>query len=92
MQDITWMIPHSANIRILENVCEELGFPKEKCLQSVTDYGNTSAASIPIAWYNGIKDRKLQPGDLIVLAGFGSGLTFSGICLRNQIANKHLIQ
>ncbi|AQX86845.1 ketoacyl-ACP synthase III [Elizabethkingia sp. HX WHF] len=92
LQDITWMIPHSANIRILENVCEELGFPKEKCLQSVTDYGNTSAASIPIAWYNGIKDRKLQPGDLIVLAGFGSGLTFSGICLRNQIANKHLIQ
>lgn len=56
------MIPHSANIRILENVCDELGFPKEKCLQSVTDYGNTSAASIPIAWYNGVKDGKLQQG------------------------------
>lgn len=62
LQDIKWMIPHSANIRILENVCDELGFPKEKCLQSVTDYGNTSAASIPIAWYNGVKDGNYSRG------------------------------
>ena len=85
LADIDWMIPHSANIRILENVCEELNYPAEKCLQSVTDYGNTSAASVPIAWYNGIMDGKLKSGDLLLLAGFGSGLTFSGICLQNRI-------
>ncbi|MBV8325959.1 ketoacyl-ACP synthase III [Chryseobacterium sp.] len=90
LQQIDCMIPHSANIRILENVCEALKYPKEKCLQSVTNYGNTSAASIPIAWYNGIRDRKLKTDDLLVLAGFGSGLTFSGICLRHQIKNPDI--
>ncbi len=82
---IDWMIPHSANIRILEAACSQMDFPIEKCLESVVNYGNTSAASIPIAWYNGIQNGKVQLDDKLMLAGFGSGLTLAGIYLTNRI-------
>lgn len=85
---IDWLIPHSANLRILEAVCEGIGFPIEKCLESIKQYGNTSAASIPIAWYNGLKSGKVKVDDIIVLAGFGGGLTTSSICIQNKIALK----
>lgn len=85
LENLNWMIPHSANIRILESVCLDLNFPEQKCLESITNYGNTSAASIPIAWYNGIFNEKMKLGDSLLLAGFGTGLTFSGLCLTNQI-------
>lgn len=83
--EIDWMIPHSANIRILESVCHGLNFPLEKCLESIRNYGNTSAASIPIAWYNGLKSGKVKLDDQLLLVGFGGGLTVSGICLQNRI-------
>jgi 3-oxoacyl-[acyl-carrier-protein] synthase-3 len=88
MEDIDWLIPHSANMRILESVCEGLGFPVENCLESIRDYGNTSAASIPIAWYNALKSGKVQIGDSLVLAGFGGGLTFAAVCIENRITLK----
>jgi len=88
LDGIDWLIPHSANLRILETVCEGLGFPKEKCLESVKHYGNTSAASIPIAWYNGLKSGKVKLNDTIILAGFGGGLTSSAICIQNRIVLK----
>ncbi|MGS2738947.1 beta-ketoacyl-ACP synthase 3 [Sinomicrobium sp. M5D2P17] len=86
LNELNWLIPHSANIRILEAVCSELDFPIHKCLESVKEYGNTSAASIPIAWYNGLKNGNINCGDKLLLAGFGGGLTFSGIYIANQIA------
>jgi len=85
LKDVDLMIPHSANIRILEAVCNELGFPIEKCLHSITMYGNTSAASIPIAWYNGLKDGKVKIGDKFLAIGFGGGLTYAGIYMENGI-------
>lgn len=85
LDKLDWMIPHSANMRILEAVCDGLDFPVEKCLESIRDYGNTSSASIPIAWYNGLKDGRIKLGDKILLAGFGGGLTYSGIYIHNQI-------
>lgn len=88
MEDINWLIPHSANLRILEAACEGLDFPFEKCLESIQEYGNTSAASIPIAWYNGLKSGKVKVDDTIILAGFGGGLTYSSICLQNKILLK----
>lgn len=88
LENIDWLIPHSANLRILETVCESLNFPKEKCLESVKHYGNTSAASIPIAWYNGLKSGKVRMDDIIILAGFGGGLTSSSICIQNRIVLK----
>ena len=88
LQDIDWFIPHSANIRILESVCENLHIPMSKCVESIRNYGNTSAASIPIAWYNGIKTGKIKLGDQLLLTGFGGGLTCAGICLENRIEFK----
>ncbi|MCD7937717.1 MAG: beta-ketoacyl-ACP synthase 3 [Tannerellaceae bacterium] len=88
LEDIDYFIPHSANMRILETVCKELGIPMEKCLESIKNYGNTSAASIPLAWYNGITSGRIKPNDKLLLIGFGGGLTCAGICLQNNIEMK----
>ncbi|MCD7936501.1 MAG: beta-ketoacyl-ACP synthase 3 [Tannerellaceae bacterium] len=88
LDDINFFIPHSANIRILEAVCKELNIPMEKCLESIRNYGNTSEASIPLAWYDGIISGKVKPKDKLLLIGFGGGLTCAGICLQNNIEMK----
>ncbi|GAB4494740.1 MAG: beta-ketoacyl-ACP synthase III FabHB [Saprospiraceae bacterium] len=75
---IDWFVPHSANLRIIEAICNETGFPIEKTLESIVDFGNTSSASIPIALYNGIQSGKVKRGDRIMLLGFGGGLTYAG--------------
>jgi 3-oxoacyl-[acyl-carrier-protein] synthase III len=85
LDQIDFLIPHSANIRILEAVCKNLDFPMERCIESVRNYGNTSAASIPIAWYNGLASGKIKQHDQLLLIGFGGGLTCAGICLENNI-------
>lgn len=85
LDDIDFFIPHSANIRILETVCKELGISMDKCIESIRNYGNTSAASIPIAWYNGLVAGKIKPKDKLLLIGFGGGLTCAGVCLLNNI-------
>jgi 3-oxoacyl-[acyl-carrier-protein] synthase III len=85
LDDIDFLIPHSANIRILEAVCKKLELPMEKCVESIRNYGNTSAASIPIAWYNGLVSGKIKSHDQLLLIGFGGGLTCAGICLENNI-------
>lgn len=83
--DVDYFIPHSANYRLLEAVCKELNIPMEKCLDSVRHFGNTSAASIPLAWYSGIKDGKVKLNDKLMLIGFGGGFTYAGICINNKI-------
>jgi len=88
LKDIDWFIPHSANIRILESVCEGMDISMDKCLESIRNYGNTSAASIPLAWYNGIQSGKVKPDDKLLLIGFGGGLTCAGICLQNMIEKR----
>jgi len=85
LEDIDYLIPHSANIRILEAVCKNLNIPIEKCVESIRQYGNTSAASIPLAWYEGLASGKIKQGDNLLLIGFGGGLTCAGICLQNNI-------
>lgn len=60
----------------------------EKCLDSVKLFGNTSAASIPLAWHNAIKDEKLKLGDKIMLFGFGGGFTYAGIHIKNNIVEN----
>lgn len=78
LDQVDWFIPHSANLRIIEAICNETGFPFEKTLESIVDYGNTSSATIPIALYNGIQSGKVKRGDRIMILGFGGGLTFAG--------------
>nr|WP_138755478.1 ketoacyl-ACP synthase III [Paenibacillus sinopodophylli] len=80
--DIDWFIPHSANMRIIESLCEKTGFTPQQTLSSITQYGNTSAASIPLAIDEGLKSGIVKPGQLMLLYGFGGGLTQAGVVLR----------
>lgn len=80
-----YYIPHSANFRMLEAVFKELNVPIEKCLDSVRKYGNTSAGSVPLAWFEGLKEGKVQMSDKLTLIGFGGGFTYAGICIENNI-------
>lgn len=78
LNDIDWFIPHSANLRMIESICEKSGFSIEKTIYSMVNYGNTSAASIPLALDLGIKEGKIKAGDTLLLYGFGGGLSHSG--------------
>ena len=76
--DIDWFIPHSANLRIIQSMCDKIKIPMEQTLVSVENYGNTSSASIPLAIWEGLKENKLKAGDKILLYGFGGGLNYAG--------------
>jgi len=78
VDDIDWLVPHSANLRIIEGISKSVGVPVEKTLQSVVKSGNTSSASIPLAVMNGIKEGKVKKGDTVLMIGFGGGLTYAG--------------
>ena len=79
--DIDWMIPHQANTRIIDAAVESLGIAKEKVVVNLDRYGNTSAASIPIAWVEGIEEGKIKRGHKLLLVGFGAGLTWGSMVL-----------
>lgn len=79
LEDMDWFIPHSANMRIIEALCTQTGFPIEKTLESISLYGNTSSASIPLALHRGIREGKVKKGDRLLLIGFGGGLVYAGL-------------
>jgi 3-oxoacyl-[acyl-carrier-protein] synthase III len=78
LKDIDWIILHSANLRIIEAVAREIDFPVNRMPESIQYYGNTSSASIPLAWHTALKDGRIKKGDKILLMGFGGGLTYAG--------------
>ncbi|PKR78338.1 3-oxoacyl-ACP synthase [Halalkalibacillus sediminis] len=80
--DVDYLIPHQANIRIMEAAREKLDIPVEKMSKSIHKYGNTSAASIPIALSEDVKAGKIKDNDLVVLVGFGGGLTWGAVALK----------
>lgn len=80
--EIDYLIPHQANYRIMEAARERLGIDKNKMSYSINKYGNTSAASIPIALSEDVRDGKIKDGDHVVLVGFGGGLTWGAMALR----------
>ncbi|MBA4494052.1 ketoacyl-ACP synthase III [Paenactinomyces guangxiensis] len=80
--EVDWFIPHSANIRIIQAVCERIGFPMEKTLFSAEYYGNTSSATIPLALHQGVLEGKIKKGDTLLLYGFGGGFTHAGTLVR----------
>ncbi|MBS4219905.1 ketoacyl-ACP synthase III [Bacillus sp. FJAT-49711] len=82
IDDIDWFIPHSANLRMIESICEKANFPIEKTLTSMEYFGNTSSASIPLAFNLGIEEGKVKNGNRLLLYGFGGGLTHSGLVLK----------
>ncbi|ERI11191.1 beta-ketoacyl-acyl-carrier-protein synthase III [Aneurinibacillus aneurinilyticus ATCC 12856] len=80
--DIDWFVPHSANMRMIESICEKSEFPIEKTLTSMEYMGNTSSASIPLALHLGIQKEKVKNGDTLLLYGFGGGLTHLGLLVK----------
>jgi len=76
--DIDWFIPHSANLRMIESICAAVGFSPERMLWSLETYGNTSAASIPLALIPAMRDGRVKPGDTVLTIAFGAGLVWAG--------------
>lgn len=80
--DIDWIVPHQANIRIIQGTAKKLGLPMEKVVVTVQDHGNTSAASIPLALSVGKQSGQIKTGDLIVTEAIGGGLAWGAVVLR----------
>jgi len=80
--DVDWFIPHQANQRILQGVAHRCGIDEEKVISTVAIHANTSAASIPLAFAQGVKDGRIKPGDLLLLDAMGGGLTWGACVLR----------
>ncbi len=80
--DVAWFVPHQANVRIIDSAAGRLGFPRERTIVNIDRYGNTSAASIPLALAEAAEDDRIQPGDLVLLSGFGAGMTWGSALLR----------
>lgn len=82
VEDLDLYVPHQANVRILKAVIERLGLPIEKVMLNVDRYGNTSAASIPIALDEAVRERRIAKGSLVMLGAFGAGLTWASAMIR----------
>jgi 3-oxoacyl-[acyl-carrier-protein] synthase III len=80
--DVDWIVPHQANIRIIEGTAKKMGVPMDRVIVTVQDHGNTSAASIPLALSVGCARGQIKPGDLIVTEAIGGGLTWGSVVLR----------
>lgn len=85
LSDVDWFVPHSANLRMIESICEKADFPIEKTLYSLVDYGNTSSATIPLSLDMGILEGKIKNGNKMLLYGFGGGLAYAGLLINWNI-------
>ena len=82
ISDIDWLIPHQANIRIILSTAKKLGLPMEKVIVTLEGQGNTSAASIPLALDIAVRDKRIKPGQNILLEGVGGGFTWGAVLMR----------
>jgi 3-oxoacyl-[acyl-carrier-protein] synthase-3 len=80
--DVDWLIPHQANKRIIDAAAKYLDMPDDKVIVNIHEYGNTSAASIPIALSEAVGSGKIKKGDVIVFVGFGGGLSWGAVTWR----------
>lgn len=80
--DVDWIIPHQANLRIIEGLAEKMRVPLSKVIINIEKYGNTSSATIPLATDEAIRNKKIRRGDIILLTSFGAGLTWGSILAR----------
>lgn len=80
--DIDWIVPHQANLRIIKGTALKLGLSMDNVIVTVSDHGNTSAASIPLALSVGVSEGKIKPGDLVVTEAIGGGLAWGAVVLR----------
>jgi 3-oxoacyl-[acyl-carrier-protein] synthase III len=82
IDDVDHLLLHQANIRIMETVAKRLGIPFEKVITNLNEYGNTSAASIPLAFDEAVRSGRVKKGDVIACAGFGAGLSWGAAIFR----------
>ena len=80
--ELDWLVPHQANTRIIQATAKRLGLPMEKVILTVQDHGNTSAASVPMALDVGIRDGRIERGQLVLMEAFGGGFTWGSILMR----------
>jgi 3-oxoacyl-[acyl-carrier-protein] synthase-3 len=80
--DVDVFVPHQANLRIIDAACSRLGISADKTIVNIERYGNTSAASIPLAMGEALADGRIKDGDLVLIAGFGAGMTWASALLR----------
>ncbi len=80
--DVDWLIPHQANIRIIEATARKLGMPMERVIVTVEDHGNTSAASVPLALDAAVRDGRVRRGQVLLLEAFGGGFTWGSALVR----------
>ncbi len=81
-EQLTWLVPHQANIRIIQATAKKLGMPMERVIVTVADHGNTSSASVPLALDAGVRDGRIKRGDLLLLEAFGGGFTWGSALVR----------
>lgn len=82
IEDIDWFVPHQANQRILEGVADKLGISRDRVISTVAKHGNTSAASVPLAFSQAVNDGRIKSGDLCLLEALGGGLTWGSALVR----------
>jgi len=80
--ELDWLVPHQANIRIIQATAKRLDLPMDKVIVTVQDHGNTSAASVPMALDVGIRDGRIKRGQLILMEAFGGGFTWGSVLMR----------
>jgi 3-oxoacyl-[acyl-carrier-protein] synthase-3 len=81
-EQLDWLIPHQANVRILNAIAKKVGVPEEKLVATVDQHGNTSAASIPLALDVAVRDGRIKSGQHVMLQGVGGGFTWGSALLR----------
>tara|TARA_R110000782_G_scaffold78276_3_gene154999 strand:+ start:43958 stop:44926 length:969 start_codon:yes stop_codon:yes gene_type:complete len=82
VEDIDWVVPHQANARILDGTARKLGLSPEKVIVTVNDHANTSAASVPLAFDQAVRDGRIKRGDVVVMEAMGGGFTWGACILR----------
>ena len=80
--DVAWLVPHQANLRIIEGIGRKLGLPMERVVVTVDRHANTSAASVPLALAEATRDGRIKPGDLVLMEAIGGGLTWGAALAR----------
>ncbi len=81
-EDIDWIVPHQANLRIVNTVVERLGLPTDKVIVNIAEYGNTSSASVPITLDEGIRSGRIQPGHRVLMMAIGAGMSWGSALVR----------
>jgi 3-oxoacyl-[acyl-carrier-protein] synthase-3 len=81
-EDVDWIVPHQANLRIIKATAQKMGVPMDRVIVTVQDHGNTSAASIPLALSVGVERGQIKTGDLLVMEAIGGGLAWGSVVLR----------